>query len=134
MKKLFLILMMLCFYATITFGFVVDKSQTVTGTSGSSATVTILTDGATAHYVTNIKIYKFATTTLTAGTTPITCTTTNFHSMTFPFPNDAQVQGTIEENKGNFTDALGAPTITDMTIVCPATTDVIWTITVIYAY
>jgi len=54
--------------------------------------------------------------------------------MTFPMPSDAQAQGTIETNLEDLTDAVGAPDASDLTITCPATTNVIWIITVTYAY
>jgi uncharacterized protein YdbL (DUF1318 family) len=137
MKRLILmlVLMTICLWSLTSFSMTVDKSVTVTGASGASATATaVFTNVGSPPSITNIKISKFATAALSAGTTPIVCTTTNLNDMIFPFSNDAQVQGTIGESIGNFTDALTAPANVDVTVVCPATTNVIWTITIIYAY
>lgn len=108
---------------------------TQTGLSGAAVTATLPAAGVgTFHYITLIQIVKFAAALLTAGTTPVLVTTTNMPgSPIFSFNADAAAAGTSQIQQ--FEPAMpighgGANTAT--TIVCPATTGIIWRVNVWY--
>lgn len=107
---------------------------TITGAAGAAATLTIPapTTGLF-NYITVIQIYKFATALLTASATPVLITTTNISGTpAFTTDADAQAQGVSKLSIGLlFTNPLKSTTAaTATTIVCPATTSVIWRINV----
>jgi len=108
---------------------------TVTAAVGVGATLTLPAPGAGMfQYVDWIRIEKFATALLTAGTTPVLVTTTNMPgTMTHNFAADAAAQGTITDKliAGNM--PMRATTAnTAITVVCPATTSTIWRVNASY--
>ncbi len=108
---------------------------TSVGAAGAAVTLTIPAPGiGLRQYLTYLSINRFATALLTAGTAPVTVTTTNIPgSLAFSFPADAAAQGTIDRWREDFAYPLMSTTQnTATTIVCPATTNVIWRVTAGY--
>lgn len=105
---------------------------TTVGASGAATTLTLAAPGAgLRHYITYLSIDRFAAALLTAAAAPVTVTTTNLPgSLAFSFPAEAAAQGTIDRRREDFAYPLVSTTQnTNTTIVCPATTSVIWRIT-----
>lgn len=105
---------------------------TTAGTAGAATTLTLAAPGAgLRHYLTYLAITRFATAALTAAATPVTVTTTNLPgSLAFTFPADAALQGSVDRWREDFAFAIVSSTPnTATTIVCPATTNVIWRVT-----
>lgn len=108
---------------------------TTVGASGAATTLTIAAPGAGLRaYLTYLSINRFAAALLTAAATPVTVTTTNLPgSLAFSFAADAAAQGTIDRWREDFAYALATSAQnTATTIVCPATTNVIWRVTAGY--
>ena len=110
----------------------VQKPATLYGTNtGASAAAVTLTLPAVAgfrHVLKTLSVVRSATALLTAAATPVVVTTTNIPgSPALTFGADAAAQGADKEVKldcgnGILTTAINTAT----TIVCPATTGVIW--------
>jgi hypothetical protein len=108
---------------------------TATGAAAAAVTLTVTAGGAGLfHYFTRIIVQRFATALLTAGATPVLVTTTNLPGMrVLSFPADAAAQGTIYTEEIRPVQPLKSSTAnTATTIVCPATTAVIWRVTADY--
>ena len=108
---------------------------TATGAAAAAVTATIPAVPGLRHIIDLIRITRSATALLTAGATPTVITTTNIPgALAFTFGASADAQGVdrIEElicgSAGLAATALG----TNTTIVCPATTSVIWRVNVVY--
>lgn len=113
-------------------GQVAPSIGTTVGTAGAATTLTLTAPGAgLRHYITYLSINRFATALLTAGAAPVTVTTTNIPgSLAFSFAADAAAQGTLDRWREDFTYPIAASAQnTNTTIVCPATTNVIWRVT-----
>lgn len=113
----------------------VDQCVTTVGTSGAALTATLAAAGAgLKHYITKIEITAFAAAARTASATPVTVTTTNIvNTPSFTFKANAMPQGDTEIQDKNFVLPLSTTTAnTATTVVCPATTSVIWRINVFY--
>ncbi len=113
-------------------GMVTSNLGTAVGAAGAAVTLTLASPGAgLRHYITYLSINRFATALLTAGAAPVTVTTTNLPgSLAFSFAADAAAQGTIDRWREDFAYPLAsAAQGTATTIVCPATTNVIWRVT-----
>ena len=114
------------------FGPVASGIGTAVGASGAAVTLTLASPGAgLRHYLTYIAINRFAAALLTAGAAPVTVTTTNLPgTLAFSFPADAATQGTMFPLREDFAFPIAsAAQGTATTIVCPATTNVIWRVT-----
>jgi hypothetical protein len=111
-----------------------STSVTNTGASGAGVTATLASSTGLFHFITQIRIEKFAVTTLTAGATPVLGTTTNLPgARAYSFDASAQVQGTLQEKIDRFPFPLKSVVSgTATTIVLPAITNVIWRVTVDY--
>lgn len=113
-------------------GGVTAITDTAVGASGAAVTLTIAAPGlGLRHYLTYLSINRFAVALLTAGAAPVTVTTTNIAtSLAFSVPADAAAQGTLDRWREDFAYPLA---VTDQntatTVVCPATTNVIWRVT-----
>lgn len=110
-------------------GMVTANAGTAIGASGAAVTLTLAAAGqGLRHYLTYLSINRFAAATLTAAATPVTVTTTNIPgSMAFSFAADALAQGQIDRWREDFAYPLASSNQnTATTIVCPATTGVIW--------
>lgn len=108
---------------------------TATGASAAAVTATLPSVAGLRHVVDFIRVTRSATALLTAGATPTLVTTTNLPgSPVLTFGADAAAQGVDKEgvldfgSSGLAASALGTAT----TIVCPATTGVIWRVNVGY--
>jgi hypothetical protein len=105
------------------------------GASGAAVTLTIAAPGVGLRpYITYLSINRFAVALLTAGAAPVTVTTTNIPTgLAFSFPAEAAAQGTIDRWREDFAFPLMTTAQnTATTIVCPATTNVIWRVTAGY--
>lgn len=105
---------------------------TTLGTAGAATTLTLAAPGAgLRHYLTYLSINRFATAALTAGAAPVNVTTTNLPgTLAFSFAADAALQGTLDRWREDFSYPIASSAQnTATTIVCPATTAVIWRIT-----
>ena len=107
---------------------------TATGAAAAAVTATLAAIASQYHLITMIVIQKFATALLTAAATPIIVTSTNLPAaMTFNFPADAAAQGTLVTLVLDFSSPLASAVLnTNTTIVCPATTAIIWNVGVYY--
>ena len=85
------------------------------------------------HYITRIEITLYNSAARTGGATPVTVTTTNLPgSPAFTFPSAGAV-GTVDRLIIEPSKPLKSSVVnTNTTIVCPATTGVIWRINVAY--
>jgi hypothetical protein len=116
-------------------GYVTPLIGTTTGASGAATTLTITSAGAgLRHYITYVSIVRSATALLTAAATPVVVTTTNLPgSLAFTFGADAAAQGVDKIIREDFAYPLASSAqATNTTIVCPATTGVIWRVTAGY--
>ncbi len=119
-------------YDNLIFGPQTNTTNTTVGTAGAATTLTLASPGAgLRHYLTYLAINRFATALLTAGTAPVTVTTTNIPgALAFSFAAEAAAQGTLDRWREDFAFPLAANAQnTATTIVCPATTNVIWRVT-----
>lgn len=108
---------------------------TATGAAAAAVTLTIASPATgLRHYLTYLRITKFAAAVLTAAATPVLVTTTNLPgTLVFSMPADAALQGTVYSYQEDFAFPLmGVAQATATTIVCPATTGVIWRVTAGY--
>jgi len=113
-------------------GSLTTQVGTTLGTAGAATTLTLAAPGVgLRHYLTYIGITRFATALLTAAAAPVNVTTTNLPgSLAFSFPADAAAQGTVDRWREDFAYPIASSAQnTATTIVCPATTSVIWRIT-----
>ncbi len=112
--------------------FTTTNVVTAVGASGAAVTLTLPAPGAgLRQYVTYLSINRFAAALLTAAAAPVTVTTTNLPgSLAFSFPADAAAQGSLFPWREDlaFPFAASAQNVA-VTVVCPATTNVIWRVT-----
>lgn len=119
-------------YDNLMFGPVTTGIGTAVGASGAAVTLTLASPGAgLRHYLTYLSINRFAAAALVAAAAPVTVTTTNLPgTLAFSFAAEAFPQGSLDRWREDFafpiaSNAQNAAT----TIVCPATTNVIWRVT-----
>lgn len=108
---------------------------TSVGASAAAVTLTLPAPGAgLRQYLTYLSINRFATAVLTAAAAPVTVTTTNLPgSLAFSFAADAAALGTLDRWREDFAFPIASSALnTATTIVCPATTGVIWRVTAGY--
>lgn len=113
-------------------GSVTAATQTITAAAGAAATLSLAAPGlGLRHYLTYLSVNKFAAAALTAAATPVLVTTTNIPTaLVLSLPAEAAAQGTMFPWREDFAYPLMTTTQnTATTIVCPATTGVIWRIT-----
>lgn len=116
-------------------GTVTPLLVTSVGAAGAAVTLTLPAPGAgLRQYLTLLSIGRFATATLTAGSAPVNITTTGLPgSWAISFPAEAAAQGTLDRWREDFGYPIAAASQnTAVTIVCPATTGVIWRVTAGY--
>ena len=116
-------------------GQITPAITTTTGAAGAAVTATLASAGAgLRHYITYVSIVRSASVALTAGAAPTVVTTTNLpSSLAFTFGADAALQGSDKIIREDFAYPLAASAqAAATTIVCPATTGVIWRVTVGY--
>jgi hypothetical protein len=84
------------------------------------------------HNITHLEIAAYSTVARVGAATPIVVTTTNLNSLAFTFATVAAI-GTLDKQFISPTMPLkSAVANTATTIVCPATTSIIWRVTIIY--
>lgn len=108
---------------------------TVTAASGAAATASLPAVAGLRHYIDFIQVSKFAAAALTAAATPVLVTTTNIPgSPVLNFSAGAEAQGYEVGKEMDFgSQGMSASAInTATTVVCPATTGVIWRVNVAY--
>lgn len=110
---------------------------TTTGAAAAAVTLTLAAPGAgLRHYLTYLSMVRVNGTAsaLTASATPVVCTTTNLPgSLAFTRAADALAAGAADHWREDFTFPLmSSLQNTATTIVCPATTGVIWRVTAGY--
>jgi hypothetical protein len=111
------------------FGPVTTSGVSVVGASGAAVTLTMAAPGVgLRHYVTGFEITRYSAAALTASATPVTISTTNMlASLAYTLPADTQALGFASVFEKNFSPPLATNAQnTATTIVCPATTGVIW--------
>lgn len=118
-------------------GSVTSQIGTATGAAGAAVTLTLTAPGAgLRHYLTYLSMTRVNGTAaaLTASATPVVCTTTNLPgSLAFTRAADALAAGADDKWREDFAYPLMASAQnTATTIVCPATTGVIWRVTAGY--
>lgn len=105
------------------------------GAAGAAVTLTLPAPGAgLRQYVTFLSINRFAAAALTAAAVPVSVSTTNLPgTLAFSLGAEALAQGALDRIREDFAMPLVASAQnTAVTIVCPATTSVIWRITAGY--
>lgn len=114
--------------------FPANLSVTATGVAGATVTATLPAVAGMFHYISCIRIDKFASALLTAGATPILVTTTNLNgARVYSVDASAQAQGTIVSTKDNEIPPIKSSTAgSATTFVCPVATGVIWRVTIDY--
>ena len=107
---------------------------TATGAAAAAVTLTIPLVAGLFHHIDNIRIEHFATAVLTPAAAPVIVTTTNLPGTpSFNFRADAAAQGTLTEKIIQFGAPIRSSAAgTNTTVVCPATTAVIWRATAVY--
>lgn len=118
-------------------GGVTSQIATAVGAAAAAVTLTIASPGTgLRHYITYLSINRINGTAaaLTASATPVTITTTNLPgSLAFTRAADALAAGAADLWREDFSFPLMASAqATATTIVCPATTGVIWRVTAGY--
>lgn len=119
-------------YDPTIFGPVTNSIGTTVGASGAATTLTLAAPGAgLRHYLTYLSINRFAAAALTAAAAPVTVTTTNLPgTLAFSFAAEAFPQGSLDRWREDFAFPIASSAQnTATTIVCPATTSVIWRVT-----
>jgi hypothetical protein len=114
------------------FGSVTPSIGTAVGAAGAAVTLTLASPGlGLRHYLTYLSINRFASALLTAAAAPVTVTTTNLPgALAFSFAADAAAQGTLDRWREDLAYPIASSAQnTATTIVCPATTGVIWRVT-----
>ena len=112
-----------------------DQGVTATAAAGSAVTLTLPAPGASLkQFILEITITKFSAALLVAAAAPVVVTTTNLTgNPSYDFQANAAAPGTIERVQVLPALAIEATAEnTAVTIVCPATTDVIWRVSVRY--
>jgi hypothetical protein len=112
-----------------------DLAVTNTGAAAAAVTLTLAAPGAGLfQYITRLIVCRFATALLTAAATPVLVTTTNLPgTRVLSFPAEAALQGSMYCEIISPAAPLKATTAnTAVTVVCPATTAVIWRATADY--
>ena len=107
----------------------------VTGATGAAVTATLPAAGTGLfQYISRLLIQRHTSALLTAGATPTIVTTTNMAGgRQFSLPADAAAQGAVFQAWLEQSQPIKASLAnTALTIVCPATTGVIWRVTVDY--
>jgi hypothetical protein len=109
-------------------------SVTATGTSGSAVTLTLPANPASFHYIDTIQITRYAAVAIVGTATPIVVTTTNIPgNLAFTFATALALGSIDSQSLISPSDGLKSTVInTNTTIVCPATTSVIWRVNVLY--
>lgn len=105
------------------------------GASGAAVTATLPAVVGQFHVIQAIEIVKFYVANINGTATPVTVTTTNLPgSLAFTFGNAGAI-GTVDNSSFKLYSELklqSSVANTPTTIVCPATTNIIWRVNVFY--
>lgn len=106
---------------------------TATAAAGAGVTITIPAVAAKFNYLAYLSIVMYAAAALTGGATPVVVTSTGLSGTpAWTFPTAAAI-GTLTEEKVETSHPIKGTAInTAMTIVAPATPNVIWRVTAAY--
>lgn len=113
-------------------GLITSSTLTATGVAAAAVTLTLPAPGVgLRHYLTYLSVNRYAAAALTASATPVIVTTTNLPgTLVFTFPADALTLGQMDRWREDFAYAIAATAQNAATtVVCPATTGVIWRVT-----
>lgn len=116
-------------------GSITPLVATVTAAAGVIATLTLAAPGlGLRHYLTYLRITRFATALLTPAATPVLVTTANIPgTLVFSMPAEAAAQGTVFVYQEDFAYPIATTAQNTATsITGPVTTGVIWRITAGY--
>jgi hypothetical protein len=110
-----------------------DKSVTVTGAAGAAVTLTIPAVASQFHYLVSVEIEAYTTVARVGVAAPILVTSTNLPgSNVWTFATAAAI-GSTDTKYFSFASPYKSSVVnTATTIVCPATTSVIWRVNVVY--
>lgn len=119
---------------TLAFQIPADQCQSVTAATGVGVTVTLPAVAGQFHYIVLLEIHKYFTAANAASATPLVVTTTNLPgSLAFTFGQPLGTVGTTDERIYAPAAPIKSSTVnTATTIVCPATTGIIWRVNVNY--
>lgn len=109
-------------------------SAGATAAAGTGVTVTIAAPAANKfHNIAYIEIIAYSSVARVGGATPVTVTTTNLGGLQWTFSSAASIGTQERVQVQSQIPLLSTTAATATTIVCPATTSVIWTVNVVYA-
>lgn len=109
-----------------------NNMLTVTGASGAAVTLTIPAIVAMFHNISHLEIMAYSTAARSGSATPVIVTTTNLNSIAFTFSTAAAI-GTTDSRVIQPTYPIKSVLAnTATTIVCPATTGIIWRVNCFY--
>jgi hypothetical protein len=110
-----------------------DHSVTATAATGVAVTATLTASANQYHHITALEITAYTTAARTGGATPVLVTSTNLPGANvWDFATAAAV-GTTDRQFYAFNNPYRSNAIgTNTTIVCPATTGIIWRVNVYY--
>ena len=100
---------------------------TATGAAGAAVTLTMAAVGTAQYQISWLLVTMYNTAARTGGVTPVNVTTSNLNGLRFDFPSAGAV-GTMADQRIEPANALAAQATGAVTIVCPATASVIWTV------
>ncbi len=106
---------------------------TATGAAAAAVTLTLPAVASQFHYISHIEITKYCTLAITGTATPVLVTTTNLAgNPVFTFDTAQAIGTSLNRNYEPSSELRSAVVNTATTIVCPATTNVIWRVNVWY--
>lgn len=103
---------------------------TATGATGAGVTLTLPASPGKFHNIAYLEISAYSTAARTGSATPIVVTSTNLSGSAFTFATAAAIGTTDKQILQQLIKSAVANTAT--TIVCPATTGIIWRVNVFY--
>lgn len=111
-----------------------NLSVTATGAAAAAVTLTLPAVASQFHYIALIEIEAYTTAARTGGATPVLVTSTNLPASTvWTFATAAVVGSTDTKVYAPCAPIRSAAVNTATTIVCPATTGIIWRVNVFYS-
>lgn len=114
-------------------GLTSNLAVTATGISGSAVTLTVPNVASQYHYITALEIVAYTTLARVGGAAPVLVTSTNLPGNPVWDFQSVAVIGSSERQFSSFPCAIRSSVVnTVTTVVCPATTSVIWRVNVFY--
>lgn len=109
------------------------RLATATGTAGAAVTLTLPATASVRHRIVSLEITLYNTAARTGGATPVVVTSTNLvGNPAWTFPSAGAV-GTVDRMVSKSDSGIATSTVnTATTIVCPATTGVMWRVNVLF--